>query len=441
MNYIDNWLHFYETTESFEIHRNQGLINPDSICFLGETHQIYTQNTFFGICKERFERLEQLVLQHDAQIKGILGVEGPSVKDGIVNNIADLINFLDGFTDEDNLKDFLDIMKSGLESQISEVYRDLSDKVETIKESVVNDIENLNNIVNIIDTQIDGINTTLSAHGTAIATINTSLSSHIRDYNLLKTNYNNFKSYTESKFASVDTSISSINTSITSLQQQFTELNNKFADVDDEIASVEAILNEAKALIQELEDRFGDTLAEFEQFKRDVNNELDRFADLIGSPNGIAPLDSSSKIPSTYLPSYVDDVVEYATKGAFPLAGESGKIYVALDDNLTYRWSGSTYIEISKSISLGETSATAYPGNKGKKITDEFNTHKLDYDNPHRVTKTQLGLDRVDNTSDINKPVSTAQAEAINQVQANLDNFADSFTPISNEELNDILTI
>ena len=94
MSYIDNWFHFYSTTESFEVHKRQGLINPDSICFLKETGQIYTQNSFFGICRERFEKLEQLVLRHDAQIKDILGIEGPSVKDGIVNNIADLVTSL-----------------------------------------------------------------------------------------------------------------------------------------------------------------------------------------------------------------------------------------------------------------------------------------------------------------------------------------------------------
>jgi len=66
-----------------------------------------------------------------------------------------------------------------------------------------------------------------------------------------------------------------------------------------------------------------------------------------GAPSGVAPLNSSSKIDATYLPSYVDDVEEYANLAAFPPVGEAGKIYVALDTNLTYRWSGSVYVEIS----------------------------------------------------------------------------------------------
>lgn len=66
-----------------------------------------------------------------------------------------------------------------------------------------------------------------------------------------------------------------------------------------------------------------------------------------GVANGVAPLNSSTKIDATYLPSYVDDVEEYANLAAFPLTGETGKIYIALDTNLCYRWSGSVYVEIS----------------------------------------------------------------------------------------------
>ena len=68
-----------------------------------------------------------------------------------------------------------------------------------------------------------------------------------------------------------------------------------------------------------------------------------------GAAGGYAPLDGSAKIASTYLPSYVDDVLEYANQAGFPDTGETGKIYVALDVNKTFRWSGSAYVEISAS--------------------------------------------------------------------------------------------
>ncbi len=85
----------------------------------------------------------------------------------------------------------------------------------------------------------------------------------------------------------------------------------------------------------------------------------------LGSANGIAELDSNGKVPSSQLPSYVDDVQEYSDTAHFPAQGESGIIYVALDTNLTYRWSGSAYVEISPSLALGTTSSTAYRGDRG----------------------------------------------------------------------------
>jgi hypothetical protein len=68
-----------------------------------------------------------------------------------------------------------------------------------------------------------------------------------------------------------------------------------------------------------------------------------------GQPNGYASLDGGAKVPSNQLPSFVDDVLEFSSLSAFPTTGETGKIYVALDTNKTYRWSGSAYIEISPS--------------------------------------------------------------------------------------------
>lgn len=86
----------------------------------------------------------------------------------------------------------------------------------------------------------------------------------------------------------------------------------------------------------------------------------------MGVANGVATLGADGLVPAAQLPSYVDDVLEYAKLSSFPATGETGKIYVALDTNLTYRWTGSQYTEISKSLALGETSSTAYSGDKGK---------------------------------------------------------------------------
>lgn len=96
---------------------------------------------------------------------------------------------------------------------------------------------------------------------------------------------------------------------------------------------------------------------------------------LKGVANGVAELDENGKVPSSQLPSYVDDVVEgYLSSGKFYsdsektklITGEDSKIYVDLTTNKTYRWSGSAYTEISASLALGETSSTAYRGDRGK---------------------------------------------------------------------------
>ena len=84
-----------------------------------------------------------------------------------------------------------------------------------------------------------------------------------------------------------------------------------------------------------------------------------------GAASGVASLDENGRIPAAQLPSYVDDVLEYATMSAFPAQGEAGKIYVATQTNLTYRWSGTGYVEISPSLALGGTSSTAFPGDRG----------------------------------------------------------------------------
>lgn len=227
----------------------------------------------------------------------------------------------------------------------------------------------------------------------------------------------------------------------------------------------------------------------------ELNNKVQEFIDSKGAPSGLASLNESGIIPSAQLPSYVDDVIEVDTFSNLPGTGESGKIYIVQDTNLTYRWSGTAYVEISKSLALGETSSTAYPGDKGKATTDKLNripdklitdtvnvnqstteavlnfityrqeaqqvgrntltitsattsqaglmsssdkikldglkdqagitsdidavqtnleTHINNKSNPHEVTKVQVGLSEVDNTSDANKPISTATQNALN---------------------------
>ena len=86
---------------------------------------------------------------------------------------------------------------------------------------------------------------------------------------------------------------------------------------------------------------------------------------LMGSNNGIATLDSSGKIPSSQIPGSYDDVLNFDTVDDFPDTGEEGKIYVAKATNTQYRWGGESYIPIGSHLALGETSSTAYRGDRG----------------------------------------------------------------------------
>lgn len=148
-----------------------------------------------------------------------------------------------------------------------------------------------------------------------------------------------------------------IDKEIADREAEIDRIENKFDGVTDELEA---------ALQKEIEDRkAGDTT---------ITNSLNAFISTKGQPGGLAELDSTGKVPAAQLPSYVDDVLEYSTKAQFPQTGETGKIYVAKDTNLTYRWTGTQYLEISQSLALGETSSTAYPGDKGKANRDALNS-------------------------------------------------------------------
>ena len=155
-------------------------------------------------------------------------------------------------------------------------------------------------------------------------------------------------------------------------------------------------------------------------------------------------------IPSANLPSYVDDVLEYNKKTNFPTTGETGKIYVDTSTNLTYRWGGNSYVEISPSLALGETSGTAYRGDYGKIA---YTHSQLTSGNPHNVTKSDVGLGNVDNKSsetirgEITKsnvitalgftPVSTTDVENNEEViSAALNDIKGNVTALSSSTVN-----
>ena len=102
-----------------------------------------------------------------------------------------------------------------------------------------------------------------------------------------------------------------------------------------------------------------------------------------GTPDGVAELGPDGKLLSSQLPSSIDVIIEYPVFDDFPVIGEPRKIYVDKSDERTYRWSGSFYVEISPSLALGETASTAYRGDRGSfAYTHARSNHDFEPANP-----------------------------------------------------------
>lgn len=169
---------------------------------------------------------------------------------------------------------------------------------------------------------------------------------------------------------------------IEDLKEADSNLNNRIDNLDNKIdkeiadreAEIDRIENKFDGVTDKLEDALQKEIEDRKAGDTTITNSLNAFISTKGQPGGLAELDSTGKVPAAQLPSYVDDVLEYSTKAQFPQTGETGKIYVAKDTNLTYRWTGTQYLEISQSLALGETPSTAYPGDKGKANRDALNS-------------------------------------------------------------------
>ena len=169
---------------------------------------------------------------------------------------------------------------------------------------------------------------------------------------------------------------------IEDLKEADSNLSNRIDNLDDKIdkeiadreAEIDRIENKFDGVTDKLEEALQKEIEDRKAGDTTITNSLNAFISTKGQPSGLAELDSTGKVPAAQLPSYVDDVLEFSTKAQFPQTGETGKIYVSKDTNLTYRWTGTQYLEISQSLALGETPSTAYPGDKGKANRDALNS-------------------------------------------------------------------
>ena len=205
-----------------------------------------------------------------------------------------------------------------------------------------------------------------------------------------------------------------------------------------------------------------------------LNSKLN--TSLKGSASGLAELDSNGKVPSAQLPSFVDDVIEgYLYNGKFykesahttVITGESGKIYIDLATNKTYRWSGSTFVVVSDTLALGETSTTAYRGDRGKTAYDHSQSAHARTDatkveasttngnikingtetnvythpsgtNPHGTTKSDVGLGHVGDFKAVSTVANqgltaTEKSNARANIGAGTSSFSGSYNDLSNK--------
>lgn len=137
------------------------------------------------------------------------------------------------------------------------------------------------------------------------------------------------------------------------------------AGLVEETSTKKFVTEEQLEVIEGLKDFDPETAGKIDVIKKSDGTTLTVTNKTVMLPN-YAELNDDGVIPQHMLPSYVDDVLEYSSLSAMPRPGETGKIYVDLSNKKTYRWGGTEYAEISESIALGETSSTAYAGDKGK---------------------------------------------------------------------------
>lgn len=163
-----------------------------------------------------------------------------------------------------------------------------------------------------------------------------------------------------------------------------------------------------------------------------------------GTWENFATLDSNGKVPSSQLPSYVDDIIEgYLYSGSFyeedshttVITPESGKIYIDLSSNKTYRWSGTVYVEISESLAIGTTQGTAADGGIVDGHVNDSNIHVTASDKAAwnaKYTKPVSGILRTDLESSVQTSLGKADT-AVQESGVLIPNF-DALTPIQTIE-------
>lgn len=342
MHYLENWFHFYSTEELFNYHKEQELISPSSICFIDETGQIYTNESFFGIDKRDYAELKEFVQDIDSRVRKILGTDVPDCHVGPVSNLKDILKVLDGFQNNENLKEIIKNIEDSIVKQVKDAltyvsenytlikdFEKLSDKHDALRKDFdtmlggdtdryinsfreiikflqeFEDTESLIKIIEGIDSKIDEINDDLGGvHSTLdyleetkatrdelkeesdirqqdVNDINDRIDKHLSEYDKHLEEYGEYKDSVEEKFGSVDSSIDHINDEIEGIHSTIEADEKAFEDFK---GDTEVELGNIQSSIDNIYEVKA-TKQELNKFKEETNEELGNIQSSIDSIN------------------------------------------------------------------------------------------------------------------------------------------------------------
>ena len=343
--------------------------------------------------------------------------------DTVIKDLSEALEKI--FTNIGDYKDFLDVITSFINEFVINVFNNLNnypELVNIIKNSTVeslpiivkdifnniNDYPELKEIFNqYIKQWTESIFNNISSYPALNQFITNAINAHVET--TIGNIFNNIDRFPILKNL-IETKVESRVTYIFENINSFTELLNVikgniediFDNIDNHTNLKLVIENKVESTVEKILTNIDDYPIIKEKIIQFCNEAIEAKR---GVANGIASLDEDGKVPSTQLPSYVDDVLEgyfiddthfaekYVEDAPVYYTPEKGKIYVDISESTdysgkTYRWSGTKYSVISETLALGEVTGTAYDGGKGKKTTDIVNSL------PKYILSTQIKLSR-----------------------------------------------
>lgn len=400
-------------------------------------------------------------------------------------------NFMASFNFLDNigLRNLVDniIQNFSTKSQTEDTRKALSDRIEEVYQHLLNalgeeisramaselDIKNLileeieraqevdSQIKASVDAEVSRAMESESVLSRSIEDLRTSLTEEVNRASEVEEDLKNSLDSTSSKLDSeIERAKESESTIASDLMQLGEELRTKDSDIEEELSSVSNSLEETKVTLTEVETRVTSLEERTDTLEEQVADGAGAVKDVLVDGISIVK-DRIAYIKKGDISGEGSaSILTYPTIEEFPTSESEvppnfTTLYLALDTKVLYKWDGDSYSELGKSNIIVTDSLPAEGledvlyvktpdyliyqwangsyreiGGKDEDLRNEFIIHKSSL-NPHNITKDTIGLGNVDDTSDLDKPISTAVQEALNT----LGNTIDTGLTTSSEEL------